>query len=111
MSMSTTLLYTTGHNQEVYTFVNVAEKDMWEAEVLGIKADSTSVFNKKENSGLTSAVRALYKNWMSRVHAFKNKYSEGRTPMDIKWALNTAEEALGMSVTQWDNPPDGSVFE
>ena len=37
---------------------------------------------------------------------FKDVFGENRTPQDIKWALNNTEEALGVVVTQWENPPD-----
>ena len=108
---SINVLYTTGLHQEVYTFANVAEKDAWDAEVFAIKSDSAAAFNKKETEGVTSEVRFMYENWKARVVAFKDRFSEARTPQDIKWALNTAEEALGMDVTQWENPPDASLFE
>ena len=109
--MSISILYSTGLHQEVYSFANVAEKDAWEAEVLGINADSSAAFNRKEAEGITSGVRVLYENWKGRILAFKDRFSEARMPQDIKWALNSAEEALGMEVTQWESPPDTSLFE
>ena len=110
-NMSITLLYTTGLHQELYTFANPAEKDAWEAEVFAIKADSSAAFHRKEEEGITSEVRAVYENWKARVIAFKDTYSENRTPQDIKWALNSAEQALGMEVTEWENPPNAALFE
>ena len=109
--MSITILYTTGLHQEVYSFANLAEKQSWETEVMAIKADSSAAFNKKSSDGLTVEVRTLYDNWMARVIAFSNQYTEQRTPMDIKWALNSAQEALGLEKTQLVNPPDASIFE
>ena len=110
-NMPVTILYTTGLHQEVYAFEDIAEKNRWETEVMAIKEGSAAAFNKKETEGLTTAVRTLYDNWMARVIAFKDQFTEARTPMDIKWALNTAQQALGVNVTQWDNPPDASLFE
>ena len=109
--MSITLLYTTGLHQELYTFTSLSEKNRWEAEVMAIKAESSAAFNKKSSDGLTTEVRTLYNNWMARVISFKDLYNENRTPMDIKWALNSAQEALGLEKTQWENPPDDSIFE
>ena len=109
--MSVTVLYTTGIHQELITFANLAEKDLWDAEVLGIKSDSSAVFQRKEAEGMTSAVRRLLQQWMDRVKAFKERFGEERTPQDIKWALNSAEEALDMPTTAWENPPDATLFE
>ena len=78
---------------------------------MAIKAESSAAFNKKSSDGLTTEVRTLYNNWMARVISFKDLYNENRTPMDIKWALNSAQEALGLEKTQWENPPDDSIFE
>ena len=109
--MTLTVLYTTVIHQEVITFADVAEKCAWEAEVMAIKEGSTQAFNKKEQDGLTSDVRVLYDQWMAKVLAFKEQFGENRTPNDIKWALNSAEQALGVSVTQWQNPPNNATFE
>ena len=105
------LLYTTGLHQEVYSFLNVAEKNSWEADVMALKAESSAAFSKRESDGVTTEVRTVYVNWKTRVVAFVEQCSESRTPMDIKWALNSAEEALGMQVTQWQSPPDSTLFE
>ena len=109
--MTVSMLYTTGLHQEVFTFVDVAEKSRWEAEVMAIKADSSAAFHQKETNGITTAVRTLYDNWIARVMAFKELYSEYKVPMDIKWAVNSAQEALGLEKTQWDYPPQASIFE
>ena len=105
------VLYTTGIHQEVMTFTSVAEKDRWDAEVLGIKADSAAVFQKKEREGVTANVRALYDQWMARIKAMKDSFGEEKVPQDIKWALNSAEQALGVDITEWVNPPDATLFE
>ena len=78
---------------------------------MAIKADSSAAFHSKEAQGLSAAVRVLYSNWISHVKAFVSQFGEQRTPQDIKWALNTAEEAMGVEVTNWDSPPDASLFE
>ena len=109
--MTVSMLYTTGLHQEVYTFVDVAEKNRWEAEVMAIKADSSAAFYQKETHGINTEVRALYNNWIARVMAFMELYSEYKLPMDIKWAVNSAQEALGLEKTQWDCPPQASIFE
>ena len=109
--MSITVLYTTGAHQEVITFTTMTEKNMWDEEVLAIKADSTAAMNKKEADGLTREVRALYENWIAPVHAFRDRFGDNRTPQDIKWAVNSAQEGLGMPVTQWENPPNAALFE
>ena len=110
-STSINVLYTTGIHQEVMTFTSVAEKDLWDAEVLGIKADSAAVFEKKEREGVTANVRALYDQWMARIKAMKDSFGEEKVPQDIKWALNSAEQALGVDITKWENPPDATLFE
>ena len=109
--MSITILYTTGLHQELYTFASVDEKNEWDAEVFGIKADSAAAFNQKESEGITSAVRVLYENWKARVIAFRDRFTENKVPEDIKWALNSAEVALGMEMTEWANTPNASLFE
>ena len=75
------------------TFANTAKKDLWDAEVLVIKAESAAAFNKKEEEGLTNSVQSAYNDWISHVLSFKNRFGEDRTPpQDIKWSLNTAEK-------------------
>ena len=110
-TMSINVLYTTGINQEIYSFSTIEEKNRWDAEVMAIKADSSAAFHRKESEGLSAAVRALYSNWISRVKAFVSQFGEQRTPEDIKWALNTAEEAMGVEATTWQSPPNASIFE
>ena len=105
------LCFTSTLHQEYISFFDQAEKERWEAAVLAIKAESSVVFNKKETDGDTTEVRVLYENWMTHVKNFAEMFGENRTPKDIKWALNSAEEALGFPVTQWENPPDGTLFE
>ncbi len=102
---SKTIYYFTGVHEEVFSFDTNDEVGLWNAEVYAIKAESTAAFNKKESEGLTNEVRELYNNWMTRVNAFKGQFGEDRTPMDIKWALNTIERGLGLPETQWQNPP------
>ena len=109
--MSVTVLYTTGIHQELVTFATLEEKDAWDAEVLAIKSESTAAYQRKEAEGVSTAVRALYQRWMDRVKAFKDRFGKNRTPQDIKWALNTAEQALGITVTAWENPPNASLFK
>ena len=109
--MSINVLYTTGINQEIYSFSTIEEKNRWDAEVMAIKADSSAAFHRKESEGLSADVRALYSNWISRVKAFVGQFGEQRTPEDIKWALNTAEEAMGVEATTWQSPPNASIFE
>ena len=109
--MPLNVLYTTGIHEEVITFVSVAEKDLWDAGVSAIKSESSTLFNKKENEGLTDEIwdRCLW--WIILVKKFKDQFGDSRTPQDIKWALNSAEEALGVAVTQWENPPNAAIFE
>ena len=83
---------------------------MWRSGVVDIKAESSALFLKKTVEGPSSEVRDLYEAWISRVKAFKDAFGENRTPQDIKWALNDAENSLGVSVTEWENPPDAAVF-
>ena len=91
--MTVSMLYTTGLHQEVYTFVDVAEKNRWEAEVMAIKADSSAAFHQKETNGITTAVRTLYDNWIARVMAFKELYSEYKVPWTSS-GLSTAPRKL-----------------
>ena len=105
------LLYTTGVHQEIYTFETLLGKQQWSAEVQAIKAESSAAFNKKEQDGLTDEVREMCDNWMAHVKSFAQIFGENKTPMDIKWALNSAEKALEVPVTQWVNPPQDSLFE
>ena len=109
--MTVNLLYTTGLHQEVYSFNDTHEKNAWEAEVFAIKQESAAAFEKKQTEGLTTEVRTLYDNWMAHIISFKDQYSERKSPMGIKWALNSAQEALGLEKTQWENPPDSSICE
>ena len=103
--------YTTGIHQEIISFNTDAERLSWETQVMEIKAESSSIFAKKEAEGLTAAVRALYDQWFARIQALKDAFGEDRVPQDIKWALNSAEEGLGVVLTEWANPPNREIFE
>ena len=109
--MPFTALYTTGIHQEIFNFDSVEEKNSWEMEVLKIKAESATAYNKKEQDGLTGEIRVLYQQWIDHVKTFSRDFGEDRVPQDIKWALNTAEEAFDLGVTQWNNPPNNSIFK
>ena len=111
--MTFTTLYMTGSNhQEYYTFATQAEFAEWEAKVFALKAESSSVLERRIAVGsVTSAIRSLYNQWITNVKAFRDQFGEDKVPQDIKWALNSAEEGLNMEVTQWTNPPDASLFE
>ena len=109
--MSINTLYTIGIHQEIFSFATEAEKVSWDQGVHAIKTESSRIFAKKEEEGLTAAVRVLYQSWMDLIKTFKDTFGENRLPMDIKWTLNSAEEGLKVEVTQWVNPPDRSIFE
>ena len=109
--MSITTLYTTGVHQEVITFASDEERVAWDQEVFAIKAESSRIFNQREAEGLTTNIRVLYQAWMDRIKTFKDTFGENRVPMDIKWALNSAQEGLEVEVTQWENPPNKETFE
>ena len=47
---------------------------------------------------------------MGTINAMKETHSKDRVPQDIKWALNTAEGALGVAVFKWDDPPNDAIF-
>ena len=107
--MPVTLLYTTGLHQEM-TFKDLEEKKSWMEDVAAVKEGSSNAYYKKEADGESAEVRGLYNNWIASVHALAAKYGEERTPQDIKWALNSAEEALGLETTKWQNPPPANLF-
>ncbi len=112
--MSFTTLYVTGANhQELHTFATEAELRAWDAMVLALKAESSAVDSRRMANGgeITTQVRALYNQWMANVKAFRDRFGEEKVPADIKWALNSAEEGLGIEETQWTNPPDSTLFE
>ena len=109
--MPVTALYTTGIHEEVVTFDTDEERVSWNSGVQKIKAESAALFERREAEGLTPQIRALYVEWMKGIKAFKEAFGENRVPQDIKWALNTAEEGLGIEVTQWVVPPNREVFE
>ena len=108
-----TTLYMTGpRHQEQHTFATQAELAQWDAMVLALKEESSAVFHRRTAVGaITDEIRSLYDQWMSNVKAFRDQFGEDKVPQDIKWALNSAEEGLGLEVTQWTNPPDTSLFE
>ena len=111
--MTFTTLYTTGsRHQEYHTFATQAELAEWDAMVIALKEESSTVFNQRLSVGsITAEIRSLYDQWMTNVKAFRDHFGEDKVPQDIKWALNTAEEGLGIEVTQWTNPPNRSLFE
>ena len=104
-------LYITGVNTEVFTFDSHLQQQLWEAELLAIKAASNAAHDKRRAQGLTSVVRSDFANWRIRVLSFVEEYTEDRTPQDIKWALNSTERALGFDITEWAVPPDRTMFE
>ena len=111
--MPFTTFYLTGPNhQETHTFATAEEASAWDAMVSALKAESKAVFDRRMAVGsITEEVRSLYQQWMTNVKAFRDRFGEDHVPADIKWALNSAEEGLGLEVTQWTNPPDSSLFE
>ncbi len=109
--MDNTAIYTTGVNTEVFTFDSNSQKQLWEAELVAIKAASNAAHDKRRAQGLTSVVSSDFENWRARVLSFVEEYTEDRTPQDIKWALNSTERALGFDITQWAVPPDQTMFE
>ena len=111
--MPFTTFYLTGPNhQEQHTFANAEEAAAWDAAVMSLKDESKAVFDRRMAVGaITDDIRTLYDNWMANVKAFRDRFGEDHVPSDIKWALNSAEEGLGVEVTQWTNPPDKSLFE
>ena len=113
VTMPFTTLYITGSNhQEQHTFANQAEAMAWDAQVHALKDESTAVLNRRLAVGsLTSEILRLYHQWIDNVKQFRDTYGEDPVPADIKWALNSAEEGLGLEVTQWTNPPDTTLFE
>ena len=112
MSFST-LYMTEPRHQEYHTFGTQAELTEWDAMVLALKAESSSVMERRIAVGgsITNEIRSLYEQWMTNVKAFRDRFGEDKVPQDIKWALNSAEEGLGIEITQWTNPPDASLFE
>ena len=111
--MTFTTLYMTGpRHQEYHTFATQAELNEWDAMVLALKAESSAVLERRIAVGaITNEIRALYDQWMTNVKAFRDRFGEDKVPQDIKWALNSAEEGLGVEITQWTNPPDTNLFE
>ncbi len=104
-------LYITGVNTEVFTFDSSSQKQLWEAELVAIKTASNTAHDKRRAQGLTSVVSRDFANWRTQVLSFVEKYTEHRTPQDIKWALNSTERALGFDITQWTVPADQTMFE
>ena len=93
-------------HQEYHTFATQAELSEWAATVLALKAESSSVMERRIAVGsITDEIRSLYDQWMSNIKAFRDRFGEDKVPQDIKWALNSAEEGLGIEVTQWTIPP------
>ena len=111
--MPYTTFYLTGPNhQETHTFGTAEEAAAWDAMVSALKAESKAVFDRRMEIGsITQEVRSLYHQWMTNVKAFRDQFGEDHVLADITWALNSAEEGLGLEVTHWTNPPDSSLFE
>ena len=112
--MPYTTFYMTGANhQELHTFDSAEVAAAWDAMVAALKQESQSVFSRRMEIGgvITDEIRALYDQWMTNVKAFRDRFGEEHVPADIKWALNSAEEGLGIEKTQWTNPPDSSLFK
>ena len=99
--MTLTLLYITGAHEELFTFYSLQEKEEWERELGTIKDESSRAFDMKTRMGLSHDVRNKYNEWIARVRAFKDRFGTDRVPLDIRSALNNAEQGLQDDVTTW----------
>ena len=84
---SITILYTTGIHQELYSFVDLADKNRWESDVVAIKSDGAAAFNKKEAGG------ASYQRTARFVQELEGPYScfQG----DIFWVQDSPGHQVG----------------
>ena len=69
-----------------------------------------NLHEKMQREGDTLEISNLYKAWIASIKELVTKYGENRIPQDIKWAMNSAEEGVGVEKTVWENPPKASLF-
>ena len=98
--------YSTGVHGETHVFWIKELKEIWIEKVHEIKKESSHLKTLLNSNGETTGVKNLYKKWIKTVtQDFKKMFGEDRIPLDIKWAVNKAEEGIGIPVTSWSTSP------
>ena len=91
--------YVSGAWERMYSFESRREVNMWEAQLLGIKKRIAQI-NEDGNAGAARVPK--YRLWWTGVMAFRTTWGQERVPPDIKMAVNSVEEEIGVEPTAWE---------
>ena len=91
--------YVSGTWERMYSFESRREVNMWEAQLLGIKKRIAQI-NEDGNAGAARVPK--YRLWRRSAIEFLVAWGQERVPPDIKMAVNSVEEEIGVEPTAWE---------
>ena len=96
-------LYKSGPWRIILSFAGPEENDRWIAETQALKDTMENIHNDDNDD---DARVPLYRAWLADVNAFAVRWGgENWIAPDIKHAVNTVENGIGIQETTWVRPP------
>ena len=100
--------YLSGQWAITLPFTSQQRYHLWDEGVRNIK-ERIETINNDDN---TDAARVpLYKAWLVMVESFVRRWTEAFLPPDIKHAVNSVENGIGVQRTVWVDPPDNHLVQ
>ena len=90
------VMYTDYKTVLVLEFKDWEEVNEWDKGVSGIKGQIAAITDMSEEEA-----KPLYEAWIESVMMFRKRWSDGKVPGDIKSAVHSVQDGIGMMKTDW----------